>query len=41
MLGRLSNELREIVWLAWVTGSLTIAGAGVAIVAVLAFEHLA
>jgi len=39
MLGRLSNELREIVWLAWVTGSL--AGAGVAIAAALALEHLA
>ena len=41
MLRRLSNELQEIVWLAWITGSLTIAGASVAIAAALALEHLA
>ncbi len=41
MLRRLSKELPEIVWLAWVAGSLTLGGAGVAIAAALALEHLA
>jgi hypothetical protein len=38
MLGRLSHELREVVWLAWVAGSLTIAGGSLAIAAILALE---
>jgi hypothetical protein len=41
MSGKLANELREIVWLAWVAGGLTLAGAGFAIAATFALEHLA
>ena len=41
MSGRLSNELREIVWLAWVAGSLTMASTTLAVAAAFVLEHLA
>jgi hypothetical protein len=40
MLGTLSKEMREIVWLASVAGSLTILGSSLAIAAAFALEHL-
>jgi hypothetical protein len=41
MLGALSNEMREMAWLASVAGSLTIAGISLAVAAAFALEHLA
>ena len=41
MLASLCSELREIAWLTWVAGSLTIAGAMLAIAATFALELLA
>jgi hypothetical protein len=41
MLGTLSNEMREIAWLASVAGTLTIAGVSLATAAAVVLERLA
>jgi hypothetical protein len=40
MLGTLSNEMREIAWLASVAGSLSIAGISLAVAAAFVLEQL-
>jgi len=40
MLGKVSSEMKEIVWLAAVAGSLSIAGISLAVAAAFVLEHL-